>query len=287
MSTPRTTALKNQNRLRELERLETIKKAELKAARKQASDAHQSAGGYGKQAKHTKALLDDYVQQQANINIAMDKIKSDHTGASMLDAVQKCDAVQDAANNFRTSKEAATAIAVQAAAIGEVYDMQAALPDGKKLQRDADQAERFSQAAKTKEIEAQRKRAALAQDVKQVTAELAELKKIMVPAQLALTNGEATAGSRLLPGFFDEDSNDGYVPLGFGGGGRGDSDVDDQDEDAAGGGEGAGVRGGADADADAAEATGATPGNGRKRRRVNSPPATEPKSATKSIPDVE
>ena len=48
MSTPRTTALKNQNRHRELERLETIKKAELKAARKQASDAHQSAGGYGK-----------------------------------------------------------------------------------------------------------------------------------------------------------------------------------------------------------------------------------------------
>ena len=45
MSTPRTTALKNQNRHRELELLETIKKAELKAARKQAADAHQSAGG--------------------------------------------------------------------------------------------------------------------------------------------------------------------------------------------------------------------------------------------------
>ena len=287
MATPRTTALKNQDRLRELERLETIKKAELKAARKQASDAHQSAGGYGKQAKHTKALLDDYVQQQANISVAVDKISSDHLGASMLQAVQNCDAVQDAVNNFRTSKEAATAIAAQAEAIGEVYNMQAALPDGKKLQKDADQAERSSQQAKAKHNLAQRKRDGLAEDVKQVTAELKELRKVIAPAQLALTNGDATAGSRLLPHGFDEDSNDGYMPLGFGGGGHGDSDDDDQDEDAAGGGEGAGVRGGADAAADATEATGATPANGRKRRRVNSPPATEPKSATKSIPDVE
>lgn len=80
-----------------------------------------------------------------------------------MDAVQKCDAVQDAANNFRTAKEAATAIAAQAVAIGEVYDMQAALPDGKILQKDADQAERYMQAAKTKEIQARRKRDGLVQ----------------------------------------------------------------------------------------------------------------------------
>ena len=91
METPRTTALKNQARLRELELLETIKKAELQAARKQAADAHQSAGGYSKQAKYCKAQLQDYVQQQANITIAVDKVNGDHLGASMLQAVQKCD----------------------------------------------------------------------------------------------------------------------------------------------------------------------------------------------------
>ena len=279
MATPRTTALKIQDRLRELEQLQTIKKAELQAARKQAADAHQSAGGYGKQAKHTKALLNDYVQQQANISIAKEKINSDPMGASMLQAVHNCDAVQDAPNNFRTSKEAGTAIAAQATAIGEIYGMQAALPDGKKLQKDADQADRSMQASKTKEIQARRRRDGLAEDVKQVTAELAEMRKMIAPTQLALTNGDATAGSMLLPGGFDEDSNDGYV-LPLGGSGQGDLDDDDQDEDAAGG--EAGARGGAHQ-----TVTGATPGNARKRRRVNSPPASEPKSAAKCVPDVE
>lgn len=54
-------------------------------ARKQATDAHQSAGGYGKQAKHT-----------------------------------------------------------QAAATGEIYDMQSALSEGKKVQKDADQADHMN-----------------------------------------------------------------------------------------------------------------------------------------------